>query len=147
MRHVNIPVFIPHLGCPNQCVFCNQRSISGVKAFNPDDVRKNIEEALSTIPEKCEVEIAFFGGSFTGIDRELMVSLLETAHSYVKAGAVQSIRCSTRPDYIDEEIITLLKKYGVKTVELGFNNSLHLSLYALIFSSSHFVAYAESVSE
>ena len=123
MRHVNIPVFIPHLGCPNQCVFCNQRTISGVSKFKPEDVKKIIDEALKTVSSDDEVEIAFFGGSFTGIDRELMVKLLEIGHSYIIDGRVKSIRCSTRPDYIDTEIIHLLKEYGVTTVELGLQSS------------------------
>lgn len=123
MRHINIPVFIPHLGCPNQCVFCNQRSISGVKEFNPDSVTYEIDRALSTVSPEDEAEIAFFGGSFTGIDKDLMISLLEIAGGYVKAGRVKSIRCSTRPDYINEEIIAALKRYGVNTVELGLQSS------------------------
>ena len=122
MRHINIPVFIPHLGCPNQCVFCNQRSISGVGRFEAEQVVRIIEEALATIENDAEVEIAFFGGSFTGIERELMISLLEIAHSYIESGRVRSIRCSTRPDYIDEEIVGILKRYGVKTVELGLQS-------------------------
>ena len=76
MRHVNIPIFIPHLGCPNQCVFCNQRSISGVDKFDPSSVRDIIDTALMTVSKDDDVEIAFFGGSFTGIDRELMLELL-----------------------------------------------------------------------
>lgn len=123
MRHVNIPVFIPHLGCPNQCVFCNQRSISGVSEFQAEQVIPIIEEALSTVEAGAEVEIAFFGGSFTGIDRELMISLLSIAHSYIEDGRVASIRCSTRPDYINAEIIDILKRYGVRTVELGLQSS------------------------
>ena len=123
MRHVNIPIFIPHLGCPNQCVFCNQRSISGVSEFSLDAVKNLIDTGLSTCCPDDEVEIAFFGGSFTGIDRELMISLLEIAHSYVESGAVKSVRCSTRPDYINGEILALLKRYGVKTVELGLQSS------------------------
>lgn len=123
MRHVNIPVFIPHLGCPNQCVFCNQRSISGVERFCAEDVTDLIDSALETVEDDAEVEIAFFGGSFTGIDRSLMISLLEIAHGYIKRGRVRSIRCSTRPDYIDEEILDILKKYGVKTIELGLQST------------------------
>ncbi len=123
MRHINIPIFIPHLGCPNTCVFCNQRSISGVKEFDPESVRGVIEEHLKTVLPDDEVEIAFFGGSFTGIDRELMISLLEIAHSYIQDGRVSAIRCSTRPDYINEEILDILKKYGVKTIELGLQSS------------------------
>ena len=109
-RHVNIPIFIPHLGCPNQCVFCNQRTISGVSEFDESCVQAQIEEALSTIESDAKVEIAFFGGSFTGIDRDLMVTLLSTAYEYIKLGRVDAIRCSTRPDYIDEEILAILKE-------------------------------------
>ena len=123
MRHVNIPIFIPHLGCPNQCVFCNQREISGVREFYAEDVISIIDSALRTIEDDADVEIAFFGGSFTGIDRELMVSLLEIADGYIKRGLVRSVRCSTRPDYINEEILSILKKYGVKTIELGLQSS------------------------
>ena len=121
-KHANIPIFIPHLGCPNQCVFCNQRAISGVEKFEADSVIPLIEEALSTIPSDYEKEIAFFGGSFTGIERELMIKLLEIAEHYVRTERVSSIRCSTRPDYINEEIISILKKYSVKTVELGLQS-------------------------
>ncbi len=122
-QHANIPVFIPHLGCPNQCVFCNQRSISGVEKFNPESVIGIIEEALFTIKDGTFVEIAFFGGSFTGIERSLMIRLLEIAKSYVISGRVSSIRCSTRPDYINQEIIEILKKYGVNTIELGLQSA------------------------
>ena len=78
-KHINIPIFIPHLGCPNMCVFCNQRTISGVSSFDISSVEKTIQEALSTLSGDEEVEIAFFGGSFTGIDRALMLSLLQIA--------------------------------------------------------------------
>ncbi len=121
--HVNIPVFIPHLGCPNQCVFCNQRAISGANEFHAESVREIIDGALSTVKLGQEAEIAFFGGSFTGIERNLMISLLEIAKEYKDKRKVSSIRLSTRPDYIDEEIIDILKKYGVKTVELGLQSS------------------------
>lgn len=122
-RHINIPIFIPHLGCPNQCVFCNQRTISGVKAFDISTVRDAIERNLSTKRDGDTYEIAFFGGSFTGIDRDLMIKLLEIAGEYKSNGSVSAIRCSTRPDYIDEEIIGVLKKYGVDTVELGVQSA------------------------
>lgn len=122
MAHRNIPIFIPHLGCPNQCVFCNQRSISGCQAFEKENVKTQIEQALATIPPSDEVEIAFFGGSFTGIERELMLWLLDTAQEYVDAGRVQSIRLSTRPDYISDGILQILARYSVKTVELGLQS-------------------------
>ncbi len=123
MRHVNIPIFIPHLGCPNTCVFCNQRTISGVSSFDISTVRRDIDKALSTVEKGAECEIAFFGGSFTGIDRALMTELLKIAYSYIESGRATSVRCSTRPDYIDPEILDILKKYGVKTIELGLQSA------------------------
>ena len=122
-RHANIPVFIPHLGCPNQCVFCNQRFISGVSEFYAERVIPIIDDALLTIDENTEAEIAFFGGSFTGIDRSLMIKLLEIAKGYVDCGKVASIRCSTRPDYISPEILEILGKYGVRVIELGLQST------------------------
>ena len=110
-RHVNIPIFIPHLGCPNNCVFCNQRTISGHGDFKIESVRREIDDALSTLDVNTEREIAFFGGSFTGIDRELMIELLDLAESYVERGLVGEIRLSTRPDYISDEILDILSKY------------------------------------
>ncbi len=122
MRHINIPIFIPHLGCPNNCVFCNQRSISGHIDFDISSVRGEIEEVLSGAREGDRYEIAFFGGSFTGIDRTLMTELLDIAESYVTDGKVESIRLSTRPDYIDDEILDILSRYSVRTVELGLQS-------------------------
>ncbi len=124
-KHANVPIFIPHLGCPNDCVFCNQRSISGHMSFDENKVRDEIDQALDSIERIGEIEhieIAFFGGSFTGIDRSLMIYLLETADEYIKAGRAHSIRLSTRPDYIDEEILNILEKYGVGTIELGLQS-------------------------
>ena len=121
--HVNIPVFIPHLGCPNMCVFCNQRAISGVSSFSLQTVIDDIESVLSTVRDKdVDCEIAFFGGSFTGIDRELMISLLDIAEDYVNRGDVKGIRMSTRPDYINREIIDILKQYTISAVELGIQS-------------------------
>ncbi len=128
MRHVNIPVFIPHLGCPHKCVFCDQHTISGAGAFRLDEAGSIIKTALSTTGPDDDVEIAFFGGSFTGIDRELMISLLELAEDYVKKGCVSRIRCSTRPDYIDDEIADILSRYTIGTVELGIQSMSPLVL-------------------
>ncbi len=123
MKHCNIPIFIPHLGCPHQCVFCNQRSISGQCEFDESSVRETIERALETVDAQTEAEIAFFGGSFTGIDRALMKRLLAMAQEFVDAGRVTSIRLSTRPDMISPEILEILKDYSVKTVELGIQST------------------------
>ena len=123
MKHVNIPVFIPHLGCPNDCVFCNQKRISGTSSFDKNSVNVIIKNALSTVDSNnCETEIAFFGGSFTGIDRDDMLYLLQTAYKYVKHGEVASIRLSTRPDYISREILSVLSRYSVRVIELGLQS-------------------------
>lgn len=121
-KHANIPIFIPHEGCRNECVFCNQRTITGTCKGSDRDINPEIETALSTIPDGFEVEIAFFGGSFTGIGIEKMTKLLDTAYGYVKSGTVQSIRLSTRPDYIDEQILDILKSRGVTHIELGIQS-------------------------
>ncbi len=121
-KHINIPVFIPHLGCPNACVFCNQRVISGVSQFDSESVIPIIDNALSTVEAGTEAELAFFGGSFTGIEYDLMCDLLKIANGYLKPGRISSIRCSTRPDYIDAVILDTLKQYGVSTVELGLQS-------------------------
>ncbi len=105
------------------CVFCNQHSISGVDRFESGSVLLEIENALSTIDkENTEVELAFFGGSFTGIDRSLMTELLVIGRDLLEKGCIDSIRCSTRPDYINEEILALLKEYGMRTIELGIQS-------------------------
>lgn len=118
MKKGNISLFIPHLGCPHKCSFCNQNTITG-KQTQPgaDDVRAAVETALKK--KNYDYEIAFFGGSFTAIDREYMLSLLKAAYDYVKNGRVNGIRISTRPDCIDEEVLDILKKYGVTSIELG----------------------------
>ena len=118
MRHVNIPIFIPHLGCPNNCVFCDQRKISGCISFDESGVKAQIEEVLSTLCPDDEAEIAFFGGSFT----ELMIRLLLISDEFVESGRVGSVRCSTRPDYIDGEILEILREHHVKTIELGIQS-------------------------
>ena len=119
-----IPIFVPHLGCPNDCVFCNQKSISGqTKQVTKEDVKKIIEEHLKYIKKDSKVEVAFFGGSFTGIEEEKQEELLSAAYEYIKQKKVESIRISTRPDYIDKKILKRLKKYKVKTIELGVQSA------------------------
>ena len=120
-----IPIFVPHLGCPNDCIFCNQKSISGqMKQITEEEVEKTINDFLNSFKEEnLYTEIAFFGGSFTGIDIELQEKLLKIAYKYVKSKQVDGIRISTRPDYINKENLKLLKKYGVKTIELGVQST------------------------
>lgn len=121
-----IPVFVPHLGCPNACVFCNQTKITGTqKQVTAEEVKNTIEEYLKSFKEKENiiVEVAFFGGSFTAIEEEKQNELLEAAFEYIKQGKVDSIRISTRPDCINKQILKRLKKYKVKTIELGVQST------------------------
>ena len=120
-----IPIFVPHLGCPNDCIFCNQKSISGQKTnMTKEKAKKIIDDYLKSMTyENAQIEIAFFGGSFTAIETERQEELLQTAYEYVKSGKVESIRVSTRPDCIDKEILKRLKKYKVKTIELGVQSA------------------------
>ncbi len=118
MKKGNISIFVANLGCPCACSFCNQKTITG-KSEQPSaqDVKNAVETALKR--KDYEYEIAFFGGSFTAIDRDYMIELLEAAYSYIKNGQVSGIRISTRPDCIDKEILDILKTYGVTSIELG----------------------------
>ena len=120
-----IPIFVPHLGCPNDCVFCNQKSISGEqRMITKEDVEKTINFYLENIRDKeAKKEVAFFGGSFTGIEVEKQEEFLQTAYEYVKQGKINSIRISTRPDYIDKQTLKRLKKYKVETIELGVQSA------------------------
>lgn len=118
-RHIVIPVFVPHKGCPFDCIYCNQKTISGqFREASEADIRKTIEEHLDTGGDAF-VEIGFYGGSFTGISREEQKWYLEIGHSYIKAGRVKQLRLSTRPDYINTDILDFLSAYEVKTIELG----------------------------
>lgn len=115
-----IPVFVPHLGCPHMCVFCNQRRISGAaKPAGAEDVHRAIVDGLSRLPEGSRPTLAFYGGSFTAIPAREQEELLGAALPFLRDGKIASVRLSTRPDCIDEEILERLKKYGVRTVELG----------------------------
>ena len=121
-KHLNIPIFIPHLGCPNGCVFCNQKKISGHVGFCREAVKRELDTAFATVTGEIPAQIAYFGGSFTGIDREDMLFLLGVAKEYINAGKCESIRISTRPDYISEEILGILWDHGVRTIELGIQS-------------------------
>jgi histone acetyltransferase (RNA polymerase elongator complex component) len=128
-RHIIMPIFVPHMGCPHQCVFCNQTSITG---SDPDDVLSSITQRINEIYEEAALrcskdffgnskrrQIAFYGGSFTGIEKELQVQLLSSVQPLIREGIIDSIRVSTRPDYVNPQTLDLLKTYGVRTVELG----------------------------
>lgn len=118
MKHYNIPIFVPHFGCPHDCSFCNQKKITGQSSgVTPDDVKTIISEHLKTI--NGDIQAAFFGGSFTGIDTNEQIALLNAADEFYNSGYISGIRVSTRPDYISEEILERLKKYHVTAVELG----------------------------
>ncbi len=121
MKHYNIPIFVPHEGCPFNCIFCNQKRITGVDtSITGQEIANIIETHLKTLPKTDRyVEAAFFGGSFTGISPEKQEEFLSVAYRYVKNGDIDGIRLSTRPDYISEEIADRLARYGVTAVELG----------------------------
>jgi len=121
IKHYTIPIFIPELACPFRCIYCDQHKISGTKSIpSLPDVRNIIEKHLSTIPRiNTEIEIGFFGGSFTGIPSQQQEEYLKIVQVFIEQEIVKSIRLSTRPDYINPEILSLLKRYNVKTIELG----------------------------
>lgn len=119
-RHYIIPIFVPHYGCPNDCVFCNQRKITGLSTdLSQDRVEEIILAHLQSFREGSFIEIAFYGGSFTAIDIRIQKKLLAIATKYKNIGKVDEIRLSTRPDAIDETILIMLKAFQVDTIELG----------------------------
>lgn len=119
-RKVNIPIFVSHQGCPNDCIFCNQKKITGVcEKEREEAVRKKIENFLFHTAPDCNIEISFFGGSFTGIPMEEQNMYLKVANEFFCDSRVGGIRLSTRPDYISDEILENLKKHNVTTIELG----------------------------
>ena len=119
-----IPIFIPFLGCPHDCAFCNQVKITNYKdSINKENTIKQIDQYLSYFPNNDNPkEIAFFGGSFTGLETNIMISYLEIALTYKKKGIIDRIRLSTRPDYINNSILDILKKYEVDVIELGIQS-------------------------
>lgn len=119
-RHMVIPVFIPHKGCPFDCIYCNQKTISGQTAeMTEERMRAVIESHLLSATRGAFIEIGFYGGSFTGIEQSQQIKFLKIAGEYVAKGRVREIRLSTRPDYINVEILDCLKEYPVGTIELG----------------------------
>ncbi len=119
-RNSIIPVFVPHLGCPNDCVFCNQRRISGhIEPATAQIVKNAIEDAAALTPQGTKRQLAFYGGSFTAIPEAHQVELFEAAQPYLEDGTICSIRLSTRPDAIDAAVLKRLEKYGVTVIELG----------------------------
>ena len=118
-RESIIPVFVPHLGCPNDCVFCNQRRISGEQLPAGPDTVKNAIEGAAFLPAGGKRQLAFYGGSFTAIPVVQQEALLAVAKCYLDRGDINSIRLSTRPDAIDHEVLNRLRFFGVETIELG----------------------------
>ena len=114
-----IPAFIPHAGCPHQCVFCNQKTISGQQVSGVEAAKTQIEKYGKWVQPSINNEIAFYGGSFTALPMDFQENLLKLGNQYLDKGWAGSIRLSTRPDYINGEELALLKKYRVTLVELG----------------------------
>lgn len=114
-----LPIFIPHAGCPHQCVFCNQKTISGQKNAAESGAREQIARWLQWLRPSLENEAALYGGSFTALDSDLQERLLLLTDELLERGIIGSVRLSTRPDYIDDKKLELLQKHGVGLVELG----------------------------
>lgn len=114
-----LPIFIPHAGCPHQCVFCNQRTISGQKTAVLPGAKAQIQRWLQWLRPSKANEAAFYGGSFTGLDMDLQKQLLALTDELLEQGIIGSVRLSTRPDYINTEVLSLLREHGVELVELG----------------------------
>lgn len=125
-----IPIFVPHKGCRNDCAFCNQRTISGNENAPTIKEARNIIETYLKTTSDSNIQIAFFGGSFTGIDVAEQNEYLSLANEYIERGMVNSIRLSTRPDYIDDSTVKRLIGYGVKNIELGAQSMNEEVLYA-----------------
>jgi len=126
-----LPVFLPSLGCREQCLFCNQKAAAkGLPSSS--FVRNFIEASLAEIPydkNDREKQVAFYGGSFTATHREDQLSYLKEVQPFLTSGLIDSIRISTRPDALDEETLSLLKEYGVKTVEVGVQSMVDEVLF------------------
>lgn len=121
-KHAIIPIFIPHKGCPNDCVFCNQRKITArSQDVTKDDIHKTVDTYMSTLGsmDLDTIELSFFGGSFTGLPMEEQKEYLAVAKEYKDSGIIHKIHLSTRPDYISREILDNLKDYSVDVIELG----------------------------
>lgn len=119
-KHRTIPIFVPEVSCPNQCIYCNQRVISGQQHMPTDEeITATIGRYSSTFEAGIHVELAFFGGNFTGIPMSEQQRLFHLVRPYCQRIGVQGIRLSTRPDYITDEKVDFLKANGVTTVELG----------------------------
>ncbi|WP_032121765.1 elongator complex protein 3 [Clostridium amazonitimonense] len=123
-NHYIIPIFVPHEGCPHNCVFCNQTKITGEEEkVDANFVKNTIDEYLKTIDKNsATIEVSFFGGTFTAIPIEKQKELLAVAKIYKEDGKINKIRLSTRPDYIDRDILNNLKDYSVDIIELGIQS-------------------------
>jgi len=114
-----IPVFVPHLGCPHRCSFCDQKIITGVECPSPDSIEKTVNEYLGFSKKRERTEISFYGGSFTAIPHQVMMKYIDKGVEFIDKRVVDALRCSTRPDAVSEEIVDVLKKHRFETVELG----------------------------
>ncbi|MBQ8223238.1 MAG: radical SAM protein [Bacteroidales bacterium] len=130
IKHYNIPVFMPELACPYRCVYCNQFSITGLSdIIKPEEVKIIIDNHLSSFKDEYRfVEVAFFGGNFTGLPLEMQNDYLEVVQPYLDKNLIHGIRCSTRPDYISYHRVKELRQYGMRNIELGAQSTNDLVL-------------------
>ena len=122
MKYGMIPFFIPHVGCPHVCTFCNQSRItevSGIGYLTPEYITSTIKDYVGESKSHKYWEVCFYGGSFSAINQDLQRQLLLPAYEALKEGRIDGIRCSTRPDAVSDRQLELLRSYGMKTIELG----------------------------
>ena len=156
IRHYNIPIFLPELACPYRCVYCNQFSITGLNNFvKPEDVKNTIEYYLNSFNGNIkDVEVAFFGGSFTGIEIQKQEALLATAYDFIKQKKVTSIRVSTRPDYIDKQKLLRLGltnehifvPFTIDTCSTTENSLLYKNICIIIYQCKQIFNYVIVIS-
>ena len=131
MAPIVIPIFLPNLGCRERCLFCNQKATAS-EAPSPSSIRKLVDASLKELSfdkENRERQIAFYGGSFTALAKDDQAHYLNEVQSFLRSGRVHSIRISTRPDALDEETLSVLKAYGVKTIEIGAQSMIDEVLF------------------
>lgn len=122
MKPFIIPIFISHLGCPHRCIFCDQETATGISRneTTPSSIRDVVREFLRYKRNNCkDVQIAFYGGSFTALPAEKQIQFLKIAEEFIQRGEAKTVRISTRPDYVNNRILDVMQTYPVRTVELG----------------------------
>jgi histone acetyltransferase (RNA polymerase elongator complex component) len=129
--HYTIPFFIPFYGCPHKCIFCDQNKITGKKTAFSENIENKIKKYLAAIPKSnSHIEVGFFGGTFTGLPIETQKKFLAPVQYFIESGLIKGIRLSTRPDFVNNNILDFLNQYGVSCIELGIQSMSNTVLSA-----------------